>query len=416
MKIIRISSRIIVGIIFIFSGFVKDIDPLGSTYKFIDYFEAFHISFMDFSAFPLAIFMATIELVIGLNLLIGIRMRITSYILLVFMVLFTILTLILAIYNPVTDCGCFGDAIILTNWQTFWKNIVIMGPTVIIFISRNKYKPFYSDNIEWRLTGIFILSGILISVYCYRNLPVIDFRPYKIGTNIPEKMAIPEDAQPDEYNTILVYEKDGINKEFRPENSPWQDTTWKWVETRQLLIKKGYEPPIHDFTITEMNGDDITDIVISDPDYSFLLIAYDLSRTNTDKFEEINAVAKSCINSNNCSFYCITSSTNEEIYNFLDKVKIDFSFYTMDDITLKTIVRSNPGLILLKDGDIIGKWHYNNFPDFNISEHNYTSYVLDLQIKDKDRLYIYLFVLSFIVVLSVFHLIILKAGVKKNNI
>ena len=414
MKIIRITSRILIALVFIFSGFVKDIDPLGLTYKFVDYFEAFNISFLNFSAFPLAIILATTELVIGINLLLGIRMRITSYILFVFMISFTILTLILAIYNPVTDCGCFGDAIILTNWQTFWKNVIILAPTIIVFYSRNKYKPFYSDNIEWRMTTAFILIGILISIYCYRNLPVIDFRPYKTGTNIPEKMIIPEDAQPDEYKTILTYEKNGIRKEFNSENYPWQDSIWKWVETRQILIKKGYEPPIHDFSITAINGDDITEQIISDPNYSFLLMAYDLTKTNINTFKEINRTAKSCMNSNNCSFYCLTSSTNEEINNFLNKVKVDFYIYTMDEIALKTIIRSNPGLMLLKEGNIIGKWHYNNFPDFNVTEQNYASYVLDLQRKDKERLSIYLSIVGFLMVLSVFHMIILKAKVKKD--
>jgi uncharacterized membrane protein YphA (DoxX/SURF4 family) len=407
MKILRITSRIIAGALFIFSGFVKGIDPMGSTYKFIDYFEAFHLGFLNSVAFPLAILLSTGELVIGINLLLGIRMKITSYALLIFMSFFTVLTLILAIYNPVTDCGCFGDAIILTNWQTFWKNIIILIPALIIFFSRNKFIPFYADNIEWRLTAIFILTGILISVYSYRNLPLLDFRPYKIGTNIPEKMTIPEDARPDEYNAIVVYEKSGIRKEFNEDSIPWQDTTWKWVETKHILISKGYEPPIHDFTISTLEGDDITDMVITDPGYSFLLIANDLAKTNTDAFRIIDKTARSCID-NNCSFYCLTSSTTEEIKKFQDKLKPSFDFYTTDEITLKTIIRSNPGLILLKEGNIIGKWHYNNFPEFNASDRNYISYVLDSQRKDREKLTVYLVAVCFIMILCVSHIVILK--------
>ena len=412
MKILRIASRILAGVIFIFSGFVKDIDPMGSTYKFIDYFEAFHLGFLNSLAFPLAILLSTGELVIGINLLLGIRMKITSYALLIFMSFFTILTLILAIYNPVTDCGCFGDAIILTNWQTFWKNIIILLPTLIIFFSRNQYIPFYAIQNEWRLTISFILIGLLIAVYCYRNLPLIDFRPYKIGTNIPEKMIIPEDAKPDEYKTIVVYEKNGIRKEFSPDNLPWQDTTWKWIETRQILISKGYEPPIHDFSIATLDGDDITDQVITDPGYSFLLIADDLAETNIDAFKTINKTAESCINNNSCSFYCLTSSTTEKINNIQDKLKINFEFYTTDEITLKTIIRSNPGLILLKEGTIIGKWHYNNFPAFNVSDQNFISYVLDLQRKDKEKLTVYLIAVSFILIVYVSHTLILKTEEK----
>ncbi|UCH14321.1 MAG: DoxX family membrane protein [Bacteroidales bacterium] len=408
MKIIKIASRIIVGVIFVFSGFVKGIDPLGSTYKFIDYFEAFHLSFLNFIALPLAILLSTGELVIGINLLLGIRMRLTSYVLLAFMSFFTILTLFLAIYNPVTDCGCFGDAIILTNWQTFWKDIIILIPTFIVFYSRNKYKPFYSSVIEWRMTLAFILTGVLISVYCYRNLPLLDFRPYNTGANIPEKMTIPDDAPADEYKTILVYEKNGSRKEFNTENFPWQDTTWKWVETRQILIKKGEEPLIHDFTITTSEGYDITDIVISDQNYSFLVIADDLSKSSINGFKKINKVAESCLVNDNCSFYCLTSSTSEEISSFSDKLDINFDFYLADEITLKTIIRSNPGLLLIKEGNILGKWHYNNIPDFEVSEQDYSSLVLDLHRKDKETLIIWLFITGFFLFISVFHLVVLK--------
>ena len=403
MKILRITCRIIIGIVFIFSGFVKGIDPLGSTYKFIDYFEAFHISFLDFSALPLAVLLGTFELVIGINLLLGIRMRLTSYVLLIFMILFTVLTFFLAIFNPVSDCGCFGDAIILTNWQTFWKNVVLLPFVIVIFLSRNKYVPFYSAVLEWKMTTVFILFGVLISVYCYRNLPIIDFRPYKTGNNIPENMMIPEDAPDDEYETFLVYQKGGVIKEFTAENYPWQDTTWKWVETKQKLIKKGYEPPIHDFTITTLDGFDITDQIIEDPRYSFLLIADDLTKTNIHAFKEINELAGLCKDAD-CSFYCLTSSTNEQIGDFNKKVMPDFDFYTTDEITLKTIIRSNPGLMLIKAGNIMGKWHYNNFHIFNGAGNNFSTLILDSLRKDKEKLSVYLFIISFFLVISLNHL------------
>jgi uncharacterized membrane protein YphA (DoxX/SURF4 family) len=407
MKTLRIASRIIVGALFIFSGFVKDIDPMGSAYKFMDYFVAFHLGFLNFAAFPLAILLSTGELVIGINLVLGIRMHITSYALMIFMSFFTVLTFILAIFNPVSDCGCFGDAVILTNWQTFWKDIILLAPTLVIFFSRNKYVPFYADNLEWRLTAIFILIGVLISVYSYRNLPPLDFRPYKIGTNIPEKMTIPEDAELDEYKITVIYEKNGIRKEFEEKNIPWQDTTWKWVETKQVLIKKGYEPPIHDFTITTLDDDDITDLVISDPGYSFLLIADDLTKSDINAFRIIDATAQSCI-SKNCSFYCLTSSTTKEIENFREKLKPSFDFYTMDEITLKTIIRSNPGLLLIKEGNIIGKWHYNNFPAFSDSDNNYIARVLDSHRKTREKLSVYFLAACFITVVCVYHIVILK--------
>jgi hypothetical protein len=331
-----------------------------------------------------------------------------------FMSFFTVLTFILAIYNPVSDCGCFGDAIILTNWQTFWKDIIILIPTFIVFFYRNKYIPFYPDNIEWRMTLAFILTGVLISIYCHRNLPVLDFRPYKIGTNIPENMKIPENAPLDEYETILVYEKNGIIKEFSPENFPWRDTTWKWIETRQILLKKGYEPPIHDFTITTEDGYDITDIVISDPGYSFLLITDDLAKSNINAFKKINKIAELCLNKSDCSFYFLTSSTEEEINNLRDKVKINFDFYLTDETTLKTIIRSNPGLLLIKEGNIIGKWHYNNLPAFNSSTDNYSSFILDLQRKDRETLIVFLFIAGLLIFISVFHIVVIVTRKDKD--
>jgi len=220
MKPIRIAARLIIAPVFIFSGFVKAIDPLGYTYKISDYFDAFGLSFLSPLAFTLAILFSTAELVIGLNLMLGNLMRITSWFLFLFMSFFTILTFIVALTNPVTDCGCFGDALILTNWQTFWKNIGFFVPTIIVFLNRGKYNPLASFTSELRFFAAFTLLGITISVYNYKNLPAIDFRPYKIGTDIPASMIIPEDAEQDSIKLIYIYEKEGVKKEFTVENLP----------------------------------------------------------------------------------------------------------------------------------------------------------------------------------------------------
>jgi len=403
MRSIRIFCRILIGIIFIFSGFVKAIDPLGSTYKFSDYFNAFMIGFLEPLALPLAILLSAVELIIGLNLILGIRMKITSGVLLIFMLVFTVITLILAVFNPVSDCGCFGDAVILTNWQTFWKNIILLVPTIIVYISRNKYIPFYKAKAEWILTSIFFIIGILISVDCYLNLPYMDFRPYKVGANIPESMEIPEGMPVDEYETILIYEKDGVQKEFTTDNYPWQDTTWKWVETRQHLIKKGYEPPIHDFTITSPDMENLTDVFLNDPEYSFLFISYDLSSANKAAFLKANRIALDCAEKN-CTFYCLTSSTADEINKLRDSIPLEFDIYTADDITLKTIIRSNPGLVLIRNGIILGKWHFRNLPDTEDLTKNYTAMVLDNYRNLWERLRVYALATTLIIVIVLFHL------------
>ena len=361
MKAFRNFSRIIIAPIFIFSGFVKAIDPLGSTYKFSDYFEAWGMDFMSPIALVLAVLLSTAELVIGLNLLLGVLMRISSWALLIFMSFFTLLTFIVALTNPVTDCGCFGDALILTNWQTFWKNVIFMLPTLVVFYGRKRFKPISSMAGEMGITVLFVIAGILLSVYTFRNLPVIDFRPYKAGTHIPSAMVLPEGAAVDEYKTILVYAKDGEEREFEPQDVPYQDTTWKWVETQNILISKGEEPEIHDFTISTNDGYDITDSVLHNPNYTFLVIAHNLSKAKEQGLEYVNELMVEAKNQG-ASVYGMTASTTDIVNEKDRQYQFNFNFHTTDEITLKTIIRSNPGLLLLKDGVIVNKWHYNNLP------------------------------------------------------
>lgn len=360
MKILNNISQFIVGTVFIFSGFVKAIDPLGSTYKFIDYFEAFGMDFFNSIAFPLAIILSSIEFIIGFSLLFSIKKKFTTWLLLLFMVFFTILTLILAIYNPVTDCGCFGDAIIMTNWQTFWKNIFLMVFTIVLFIERNTFQIKWNNVKQWTYLTVAFVVMIMLSVYYYNNLPLIDFRPYKVGTYIPEKMIVPEGASKAEYETILVYQKDGKQKEFTLQNLP--DSTWEWVSTENIQISEGYIPKIHDFTISTLFGNDITEIVLNDNKFTFLLIAYDLNKTNLKNIDAINELAEFAKETGKCNFICLTSSVESEINDFKEKTNAPYMFFNTDEITLKTIIRSNPGIVLLKKGTIIGKWNHNNTP------------------------------------------------------
>ncbi len=398
MKVVRTASRLLAGAVFVFSGFVKAVDPMGTAYKFGDYFEAFHLNFLSSLSLTLSILLCMVELVIGLNLLLGIRIKITSWVLLIFMSGFTAITLKLAVSNPVTDCGCFGDAVILTNWQTFWKNIILFIPVLIIFWQRNNYPFQYKLFTEWLLTGVFILFGIALTLYSFFHLPVLDFRPYKIGTNIPEKMIIPEDSPVDEYQFSFIYEKDSRQEKFTLENLP--DSTWQWVETRQKLIRKGYVPEIHDFSITTLDGEDITQAVLSDPGYSFLIIAWDLKKTNRQSFQKLNKLSEKT-DTADCKFYCMTSSTYDVINDFISQVSPDFPLYTADNITLKTIIRSNPGLVLIKDGTIIGKWHSRNIP--STTDSDLMSYSLSKMRQGKERLIIFSYVVGFLVFISLFH-------------
>lgn len=410
MKLIRTASRFLVGAVFVFSGFVKAVDPMGTAYKFGDYFEAFHLNFLSSLSLVLSILLCVVELVIGLNLILGIRIKITSWVLLIFMTGFTAITLKLAISNPVTDCGCFGDAIILTNWETFWKNIILFIPAMIIFLQRSNYPPQYKLFTEWMVTTGFILFGFILTLYSFFHLPVLDFRPYKIGANIPEEMIIPEGKPVDEYQFSFIYQKEGRQEEFTIDNLP--DSTWQWVETRQKLIRQGYVPPIHDFSITTLDGNEITGEVLSDPGYSFLIIAWDLNKTNRKSFHKLKQLSDNT-DSANSRFYCMTSSTFDVIDSFISQVKPNFPLYTADNITLKTIIRSNPGLVLIKDGTIIGKWHSRNIP--SEIDGNLMSYSLDKLRLWSERLVICLYITGFLLFVSLFYYCTLRLCGKKEK-
>lgn len=401
----RTASRILLGVVFIFSGFVKAVDPLGSAYKFGDYFESFHIDFLSSIALPLALILSSLEFIIGFSLLLGVRMKLASRLVTIFMVFFTLLTLYIAIKNPVTDCGCFGDALILTNWQTFWKNVGLMVLITIVYLSRNEFVVLFNKFTEWSIVLVGIIFIVSLSVYCLRHLPIIDFRPYNIGTYIPEKMIIPEDAPADQYITYLNYEKDGEVKEFNDqEYYPWDDSTWTYVESRSELVKKGYTPPIHDFSITSTEGEDITDMILQDQNYSLLLICYDIEKANKQALIKFNDLRNNLIN-DHYSFYCLTSSTQSQIDELVISIQPDFNFYASDEITLKTIIRSNPGLVLIKEGIIVDKWHYNDWPEVSELEGNAIATKMTKLLKETEKVKVYIMILYGILFLSIFKLL-----------
>lgn len=363
MEIIRTISRLITGIVFIFSGFVKAIDPLGLTYKLTDYFNAFGLEFLSPLALALAILLSSTELVLGVSLLYGYRMKIAAWAVLIIMSFFTILTLFIALTDPVKDCGCFGDALILTNWQTFIKNIILFVFVAVIFIDRNKYREIRGAVMEWIILVIVFIGTITLSFYSYNHLPPLDFRPFSKGSNIIEGMKIPEGAPEDVYETKLIYrnKSTGENKTFDIESIP-DSTAWEFISSESKLISKGYEPPIHDFTIVAPNGQEITEQVLQNPDYTFLLVSYNLKMANAEGLKEANNYFQIAQSLYGVDFYAITASISDEVFKIKDTLKLAYDFSNVDEIVLKTMIRSNPGLILLKNGTVIGNWHYNDFP------------------------------------------------------
>jgi len=358
-------ARILLGLTFIFSGFVKGIDPLGSTYKFTDYFNAFHMPWLTGLAFALGILLAAAEFAMGVALIFNFFLRITSWFTLAFMIFFTGLTFVLALTNPVTDCGCFGDALIITNWQTFYKNIVLLALAIFIFIQRKNFKSKNGPILSIAFTGMTMVVYFYLVAYSYNHLPIIDFSPYKVEVNIPAAMSVPEGAPKAIYRNNFIYQnvKTGKNEEFTEANYPWKDTlNWKFVKMEDpVLVQKGYTPPIHDFRIETPEGEDIKDFFLYDEKYTFIAIAYNLQKSNRDGMKKLAALATEA-KSKGYNFILLTSTSPDSFESIKKETGAQFDFFNADEITLKTIVRSNPGLIVLKKGTILRKYHFNDIP------------------------------------------------------
>ena len=358
-QILLHANRILIGLLFVFSGFVKAVDPLGTVYKIEDYLIAFDGFFvgLTFLAFPAAVCLIAIELLIGLNLLFKVWPKITSWVALVFMLFMTALTLYIAIYNPVSDCGCFGDALVISNWQTFFKDVVLLIMVIILLFGKKQLRPIYQSRFEWTLVILFVVLSFGFMAYNLTHLPVIDFRPYKIGVNIQESMSYPKDAPRDEYEYVFTYKKDGVEKSFSLEEIP--DSTWTFVSQETKLISEGYQPPIQDFEILTANYEDLTDEILEYQGVTYLIISYDLSLTSEKSMERIKSfVTYQRQQDQDVKIYALTASSTDDIQDFKLKYDLDFPFYKMDPITLKTMIRANPGVMKLKAGTIKGKWNW----------------------------------------------------------
>ena len=355
--------RYILSALFIFSGFVKIIDPLGSFYKLEDYAIAFGLIKWtpDFLLLLAGIGLAGIEFIIGLFLFFGIRRNISTGIGLLLMLFMTPLTLILALTNPISDCGCFGDALVLSNWETFWKNVVLLAIAIYLFRNRRGIISFFTEKTNWIVSLYSILFVASLAIYNYRYLPILDFRPYTIGTNISEGMSIPDDAEEPVYETLFLMEKQEEQKWFDLENYP--DSTWTFVDSETNLIKPGFVPKIENFSIIHPEtGENITSEVLEDTSYTFLLIAYQIDKANDSNIDLINEVYDYSVD-NGYKFICLTSSLLDQVEEWSDKTGAEYPFYLTDEITLKTMIRSNPGLILIKEGRILNKWSHRSIPD-----------------------------------------------------
>lgn len=353
--------RFLLALTFIFSGFVKAVDPLGTQYKINDYLIAWGMKDVvpDIMTLGASVLLCTVEFMIGICLLFAIHRRLVSRITLALIVVMTAITLWLAITNPISDCGCFGDAIVLTNWQTFWKNVILLAATAVICRWSTDMVRMISITNQWIVFNYSALFILAVAGWSLWTLPLFDFRPYHIGANIQEGMTIPEGAPQPQFETTFILEKDGVQKEFTTDNYP--DSTWTFIDSKTVQTAEGYIPPIHDFSILSNEGEDITEEVLSNEGYTFLLISPHLENANDSEFDRINQINEYS-KQQGYPFYCLTASTQRAIDRWLEMTGAEYPFFATDEITLKTIIRSNPGLVLLHGGTVIGKWSHNSLP------------------------------------------------------
>lgn len=365
MKYLVGLCRIFVGVLFIISGFIKANDTLGFSYKLDEYFLVFNVPFMSAISVALAQFICVAEIVLGVATLVGWRMNLVSWLLMLMIVFFTFLTFYSAYFNVVKDCGCFGDAVKLTPWQSFGKDVILLVLILIIFLWRHKIKPLFSlRSARWTVIIAVIISS-LFTYYTYAHLPYIDFRPYAIGNNIKIGMLPPPNAVPDSIVMIFKYKaKDGTIKEFGMNNLPEDLENYEFIDREDKVIREGDKSKIHDFSIVDAEGGNHTNDFLNNPDYSFMLVAYDLSKSNKKVQPKVNALAEAS-EKHHIQFFGLTSTVAAETDLFRHENQNMFDYYFCDGTALKTIIRSNPGLVLLKNGVVIDMWHYNDFPTWD---------------------------------------------------
>jgi uncharacterized membrane protein YphA (DoxX/SURF4 family) len=432
-------SRLLVGALFIVSGLIKANDPIGFSYKLNDYFApgVFDLPWLDAIALELAVIACVAEIVLGIAILFGARMKLAAWSLLVLMVFFTFLTGYTAVanwlfdnnesaltaaiegmfgfviredYSYMKDCGCFGDAIKLNPWESFLKDVILMVFTVIIFVKRKAVQmgdmkddiinlgiamvliaafslgvvgwPFpiwfsivsfgvllgikqfmKHDSKDWVMAGAATIITTWFCIHCINHLPIKDFRPYKVGNNIAELKECPPDAPQDVYEDTWFYKVNGEVGEYTTEQAPWNIEGAEFVDRETVLISKGCEPPIHDFILEDADGMDWTDDILGE-EYMLLVVSYDLMKTDTDIQSALNKINDDAMNDGGPYMYGLAANTYSQIEPFRHEHQVMYDYLTADGTMLKTIIRANPGVVLLNQGTVLAKWHFNDLPDY----------------------------------------------------
>ncbi len=364
MKYLVWISRIIVGALFIISGLIKLNDPVGFSFKLEEYFSpgVLDLPFLTPLALGISIFVVIVEVLLGVLLLIGFKPKITIWSLLLMIVFFTFLTFYSAYFNKVTDCGCFGDAVKLTPWESFTKDIILLVLILVLFFGKRFITPLFSLKTNWILAGVLLLLCGLFANQVLNHLPSVDFRPYKIGANIQEGMSIPEDAPKPIYEYAWRFKVNG-NDKIVVTNGEYPTVDGEFIDVETTEVQKGYEPPIHDFTI-EQNGQDHAAELLEE-EKLVMVVAYDLSKSSLEYFTEVASVTKKAME-RGYKVIGMSASSDELKERLSKKYGLEFDFYFTDETTLKTIVRSNPAVLVLEQGTILQKLHYNDLDELNL--------------------------------------------------
>ncbi len=362
MKILTHISRVLVGLLFIISGLIKLNDPVGFSFKLQEYFsaEVLNLEFLIPASLALAVGLVIFEVMLGVMLLLGYKKYFTTWSLLLMIAFFTFLTFYSAYFNKVTDCGCFGDALKLTPWESFTKDVVLLVLIIIIFFNRNLIKPIFGQVV----TNVLVLASLVFCCwfgwYVLNHLPVVDFRAYKVGTNIQKGMEIPADAPKSEIELVFIYNVNGVETEFTDKELDKIPANAEFVDRRDKIIKQGYVPPIHDFSL-EREGEDFTEEMLNAPKL-VMLISYDLNKAKDNGLAKLEAFAKKAAEKG-YKVIGATASGQEVIMKKKMEHNLTFDYYFCDATTLKTIERANPSIVVLHNGTIVQKAHWNDIDE-----------------------------------------------------
>ena len=384
MKVLVGVSRIFVGVLFIISGLIKLNDPVGFSFKLGDYFapEVLNLPFLEPYALVIAVLVVILEVLLGVMLIVGYAKKFTLWSLLLMIVFFTFLTFYSAYFNKVTDCGCFGDALKLTPWESFSKDVVLLILILVLYKGSGYIQPFFSKGVRSITVFISLILCLWLGLHVLEHLPVIDFRAYKVGTNITKGMQTPANAPRAVYQYNWSFDVNGQQKTvINRGEDPKIDGTLLGVETS--VLQKGYEPPIHDFSI-ERDGTDYTTQMLEE-EHLLVVIAYNLNVAQNDGFIAIKEATDTALEKG-YTVIGISASSTPETEKLAAKYDLDFKFYFCDMTALKTIIRSNPSIIRLEKGTILQKLHFNDVDQLKLKALKNTSLTNDIPVSTLDSI------------------------------